>query len=90
MIDVNKNDKKLKKNGLIDVHAVTLAYLEQKIKPTYRVIVNQSIGENIGIYPDLNIGIYPDISHELACSETQKRANCCCLVVAVRSLKIEA
>ena len=29
-----------------------------------------------------------DISHQSTCSGTQKRANYCCLVVAVRSLKI--
>ena len=35
LIDVNRNDKKLKKNIVIDVHTVTLAYFEQKFKPTY-------------------------------------------------------
>ena len=31
LIDDNRNDKKLKKNILIDVHTVTVAYLEQKL-----------------------------------------------------------
>ena len=35
LIDVNRKDKKLKKNILIDVDAVTMAYLEQKLKPMY-------------------------------------------------------
>ena len=52
LIDANMNDKKLKKNVLIDVHTVTVAYLEQKFAPKYQVTVNQSIGEYNGIYPD--------------------------------------
>ena len=43
LIDVNKKDKKWKKNILIDIHTVTVAYLEQKFKLMYQVIVNQSI-----------------------------------------------
>ena len=61
LIDVNRNDKKLRKNILIDVHAVTVAHLEQKFGPTYRVIVNQSIGE-IMQYTLI------DICHDFACS----------------------
>ena len=50
LIDVNRNDKKLKKNILIDVHTITVTYLGQNLKPRYRVIVNQSIGENNETY----------------------------------------
>ena len=52
MIDVNRTDKKLKKNFLIDINTFTVAYLEQTFKPVYAVIVNQSMGENNGIFPD--------------------------------------
>ena len=37
---------------MVDVHTVTVAYLGQNFKPVSRVIVNQSIGENNGIYSD--------------------------------------
>ena len=61
LVHFNRNDKKLKKKILTDVHTVTVVHLEQKFKPTYRVIVNQSIGGNNEIYP-------VDICHEFACS----------------------
>ena len=50
LIDVKRNDKKLKESILIDIHTVTVAYLEQKL--------NQGINcqlihwEGNGIYPN--------------------------------------